>query len=131
MTPLISPQDLKTLAEAARGHPGCPACAALHSPGWESLPAGFDERGLRPLGTLRPPPVDADAADEPTWQEHHPQGTRTDSPLAPIAPAFHPYNRSDVHACVTCGKPFLRYTEAGGYYVDPRVRELDADRLVT
>ena len=48
---------------------------------------------------------------------------------APIAPAFHPCNRSDLHACKACGKLFLRYTEGGGYYVDARVRELDPDLI--
>ena len=37
-----------------------------------------------------------------------------------------PYNISDVYACSTCDKVLLRYTEFGGYYVDHRVRELDA-----
>jgi hypothetical protein len=33
-------------------------------------------------------------------------------------------------ACRACGKLFLRYTEAGGYYVDPRIREMNAALLV-
>jgi len=120
----MSPTDLRQVAETARTRPGCPDCAALVCPGWESLPGGFDERVLRPLGTLR------DGSDEPTWEEHHPQGTRTDSPRAPIALGFHPYNRCDVCACAACGRPFLRYTEFGGYYVDHRIRALDADLIV-
>jgi hypothetical protein len=35
-----------------------------------------------------------------------------------------PYNRCDVWACVQCTRPFLRYTEHGGYYSDERIREL-------
>jgi hypothetical protein len=35
----------------------------------------------------------------------------------------------DVFACAKCNKVLLRYTEFGGYYVDHRVREVDA-RLV-
>lgn len=129
----IDARHLQQLAEAARGLRGCAACAPLKAPGWESLPAGFDTRLLHCVGTLRAPASDrADAGappDEPTWQEYHPQGTRTDSPRAPIAPAFHPCNRSDLHACKACGKLFLRYTEGGGYYVDARVRELDPDLI--
>ena len=130
LTPPLSPARLREIATTAGGRPPCPACARLASPGWESLPAEFDLRGLQLLGTLRAPSQDADHDDEPTWAEHHPAGTRIDSPRAPIAPAFHPYNRSEVWACTACGKPFLRYTEFGGYYVDPRVRELDASLLV-
>jgi hypothetical protein len=49
----------------------------------------------------------------------------------PISLKHYPANRCEVWACVTCHKPFLRYTEYGGYYVDKRVRELDPRRLVT
>ncbi len=127
----LSDEQVRRLARAAAAKTGCATCAVLRAPGWESVPAGFDSRALQPLGTLRAPAADPDAAaDEPTWQEHHPQGTRTDSPDAPIALGFHPYNRSDLHACRSCGKLFLRYTEAGGYYLDPRVREMNADLLV-
>ena len=31
--------------------------------------------------------------------------------------------------CGACARPFLRYTEYGGYYTEERIRELDA-RLV-
>lgn len=119
----LTATELHQIAAGARGR-RCEACAALVCPGWESLPAGFDGRQLRVLGTLRP------GEDEPTWEEHHPQGTRTDSPTAPIAPAFHPYNRSDAVACGHCGRAFLRYTEAGGYFSDVRVRELDPALIV-
>lgn len=120
----MTSDDLRRLARHGPATTDCAACAALACPGWESLPGGFDERALVLLGTLR------DGSDEPTWAEHHPQGTRTDSPQAPIAPRFHPYNRSDVVACAACGRPFLRYTEFGGYYEDRRIRALDADRIV-
>ncbi|MFY9511125.1 MAG: hypothetical protein WAQ05_09150 [Rubrivivax sp.] len=107
-------------AIAAAGGPGCQHCAALVCPGWESLPAGFDAAAvLQPLGTLR------SGEDEPSWDEFHPGGTRLWSADAPIAPRHHPCNRSDVQACRHCGKAFLRYTEYGGYYVDPRIRWLD------
>ena len=121
---------LQALAAAGRGLEGCERCAELKCPGWESLPGGFDDRGLRVVGTLRAPPADPDHAEEPTWAEHHPQGTRTDSPRAPIALGYHPYNRSDLCACVGCGRLFLRYTETGGYYSDVRVREMDVDLLM-
>jgi hypothetical protein len=59
---------------------------------------------------------------EPTFEEFHPQGTRYESPQAPIALAFFPFNRCDVHTCSRCGCTALKYTEYGGYYVDHRVR---------
>ena len=46
-----------------------------------------------------------------------------------IAPAYFPYNRCDVWTCVQCARPFLRYTEYGGYYVEQRIRELDPGLL--
>jgi hypothetical protein len=142
VTPYLSPRQLQDLArtgpssapaihdDSACATAPCERCAPLHCPGWESLPAGFDEASLRVLGTLREPQADPDHLVDPTWAEHHPQGTRIDSARAPIAPAFHPYNRCDLHACVGCGRLFLRYTEGGGYYVDPRIRAFDAGLLV-
>ena len=41
---------------------------------------------------------------------------------APIAIDYAPYNRSGVWICRHCHKPFLRYTEYGGYYSDERIR---------
>ena len=80
---------------------------------------------MQALGTLRDP-----AVYEPTAEEFHPQGTRYASPDAPVAVNFFPYNVSDVYACKTCSKVVLRYTEFGGYYVDHRVRELDAGLVI-
>jgi len=96
------------------------SCALGPCPGWESF---TEERWpkdlMRPLGTLR----DADVY-EPTTDEYHPDGTRYESPAAPIAVNFFPYNRCDVHGCARCQRVLLRYTEFGGYYVDHRVREV-------
>lgn len=64
-------------------------------------------------------------AYEPTYEEHHPLGTRYESPNAPVAAAFFPYNRCDIHQCSLCSRHLLRYTEYGGYYVDHRVRSLN------
>ncbi|HZY18739.1 MAG TPA: hypothetical protein VFE82_09665 [Ramlibacter sp.] len=123
-TPLLGADDLRRLgAERAAGG-RCPCCGGLVCPGWETLPGGFDSGVLRLVGTLRDPQV-----DEPTLAEHHPGGTRTWSADAPIAPAFHPYNRSDVLQCMACRRAFLRWTEYGGYYREDRIREIDP-RLV-
>jgi hypothetical protein len=122
--PLLDAPALRELAQRQAG-PGCGACAAIRAPGWEALPGTFDASALRQVATLRNP-----AVDDPTLEEHHPGGTRSWSPEAPIAPAFFPYNRCGVWQCAACGRPFLRYTEYGGYYVEERVRELDAALVV-
>jgi len=103
---------------------GC-TCAALRCAAWESItddrwPAGIDK-----VGTLRAPDI-----DEPTFEEFHPGGTRYDSPQAPIAPEWFPFNRCDVYRCTRCLGVFLRYTEYGGYYIDHRVRRVDPALIV-
>ena len=111
----------ESLKAAVQGRPkqAC-SCALGACPGWESF---TEERWLKdlmqPMGTLR----DVDIY-EPTTDEHHPDGTRYESPDAPIAVNFFPYNRCDVYGCRQCHRVLLRYTEFGGYYVDHRVREV-------
>lgn len=127
--PLLNADDLigmaRRAASTAGDAPVCSRCHALVCPGWESLPASFDATRLLRVGTLRQP-----GDDEPTLREHHPDGTHGWSALAPIAPAWFPYNRCEVWRCAACTRHFLRYTEYGGYYVDERIRELDAARVV-
>ncbi len=121
--PRLLADDLRTLAAAAQ--PGrCGVCAPLVCAGWDSLPSTFDASALRRVGTLR-----RDEVEDPTLLEHHPRGTHAWSVDAPIAPAFFPYNRCDVWVCRACARPFLRYTEYGGYYEDQRIRALDAELL--
>ena len=122
--PVLDAAALRGLAEGQSGLP-CPACAAIKAPGWEAIPGSLDRDQLRQVATLRRPEV-----EEPTLEEHHPAGTNGWSPEAPIAPAFFPYNRCDVWECVQCGRPFLRSTEYGGYYVEERIREIDTQRIV-
>ena len=118
--PRLSATDLAAVAQAHR--PGaCTVCAPLVCPGWESVPSTFDVSSLHRVGTLR-----GEDAEASTVVEHHPRGTHGWSADAPIAPAFFPYNRCDVWTCKVCARPFLRYTEYGGYYEDPRIRQLDA-----
>jgi hypothetical protein len=69
--------------------------------------------------------------EEPTLEETpRPKGVDDWSAEAPISLAHHPFNRCEIWACRHCRLPFLRYTEYGGYYVDRRIRELHAQRLV-
>jgi hypothetical protein len=92
--------------------------------GWESVSVPPGEPLLQHRGTLR----DA-AEEEPTVVELHEEGTRYESPQAPIAPDYFPFNRCEVWACRACGRGFLQYTEFGGYYVDHRLREIDPLRV--
>ncbi len=102
------------------------SCALGACAGWESFTeARWPEDLARPLGTLRDASV-----YEPTTDEFHPAGTRYESPAAPIAVDFFPYSRCDVFKCGRCERVLLRYTEFGGYYVDHRVREVDAALVV-
>ena len=96
------------------------SCGLGPCTGWESLSEGrWPKASVEALGTLRVPDI-----YEPTFEEYHPDGTRYESPQAPVAIKFFPYNRCDVWHCTQCQRHLLRYTEFGGYYVDHRVREL-------
>lgn len=124
--PLFTADDLRRLARAHAGQPPCPHCVALACPGWEALPGGYDTRQLRQVGSLRRPDE-----EDPTLEEFHPAGTNAWSVDAPIAPGYFPYNRCGAWQCANCGRPFLRYTEYGGYYVEERVRELRAELIAS
>lgn len=77
------------------------------------------------IGTLR----DEDIVD-PTYEELHPHGTHYGDACAPIAVKFFPYNRCDLWLCSRCERHLLRYTEFGGYYLDHRVRLLNAELII-
>ena len=117
---------LRQLAEQAAGAAPCPTCAVLAKPGWEAVPGTFDTSVLQRVATLRDP-----QDEDPTLEEFHPAGTNGWSPDAPIAPGWFPYNRCDVWQCAACGRPFLRYTEYGGYYIEERIRPVDPGLVVT
>jgi hypothetical protein len=121
--PLItSAQVLKEFAE--QKHSNC-QCVLQRCAGWESVnDTEWPAKHMQQVATLRDPDV-----YEPTFEEHHPNGTRYDSADAPVALKFFPYNRCDVFACSQCQQHVLRYTEFGGYYVDHRARRLNADTV--
>jgi hypothetical protein len=129
----MSTQPLRRLSaaeatELALSAPGstCNHCRAFSSPGWSSFPATASAEILQAVGALWLP-----GDDEPT-QEETPRPTGVDewSAAAPISLSRRPYNRCEIWSCRHCRLPFLRYTEYGGYYVDARIRELHAARLV-
>lgn len=131
--PILDFQALKALAadstrivgQNSKSGPVQCSCTASDSAGWISSPASLSDSDFQEVGTLLQDPF-----TEPTFAEFHPEGTRYDSPDAPIAPRYFPYNRCIVSTCKMCGRAYLRYTEAGGYFVDRRIRSLSAEKLV-
>lgn len=101
------------------------SCSATLFPCWESIPLSFPESQLQEVATLIENPF-----EEATFVEFHPAGTRYGSADAPIAPHYFPYNRCTISKCLVCGRCFLRYTEAGGYFVDKRIRTLNPALIV-
>jgi len=114
--------ELRALQTESPAQARC-SCSIGDCAGWTSL---TEERWpaaqMRAVATLRDPEL-----YEPTFEERHPNGTRYDSPAAPVAVKFFPYNRCDLWRCGQCQRQLLRYTEFGGYYLDHRVRELSPD----
>ena len=117
--------ELKSLAETSAAVTQPCACAIDTYREWTRVPVDFPEAQMRTVGTLV-----ADPYNEPTFAEYHPHGTTNWSPDAPIAPRHYPYNRAQVAQCTVCGRYALRYVEAGGYYVEPRIRALDPRLIV-
>ena len=125
MKQLQTGAELRALIQEAAPPRRC-SCALGACTGWESLAEyRWESAQMTEVASLRDP-----ALDEPTLLEFHPQGTRYDAPAAPVAVGFFPYNRCDVWHCSRCDRHLLRYTEFGGYNVDPRVRALDPDHIV-
>ena len=124
MKPLQTAAELR-LAIAGALPQAC-SCALGDCAGWESLAEyRWETRQMTQVATLRD-----SAVEEPTLAEHHPQGTRYDSPDAPVAIQFFPYNRCDVWHCARCDRHLLRYTEFGGYNVDHRIRALSSSNII-
>lgn len=114
-------QLLTQSACTARAQASC-RCALAPCDGWSSLTeARWPAAQMRSLGSLRHPNV-----TEPGFEEWHPRSSRYESADAPVAVGWFPYNRCDLYRCNDCGVAVLRYTEFGGYYVDHRVRRIDA-----
>jgi len=102
------------------------SCALGACAGWESLTEDrWPSSQMQPFATLRAPEM-----AEPSFEEQHPEGTRYESPDAPVAVKFFPYNRCDIWHCSLCQRHLLRYTEFGGYSVDHRVRALTPDLTI-
>lgn len=118
-------ENLMTLAQASAAVTRDCACRIGSYREWTRTPVSFPQEQMRDVGTLA-----GDPYDEPTYAEYHPLGTNYWSADAPIAIRHFPYNRCAVQQCSVCGRCCLSYVEAGGYYVEPRVRALDPRYVV-
>ena len=101
------------------------SCNTVSLAAWQALPMTLTLDHFEEVGTLMDDPY-----DEPTFVEFHPDDTRYESADAPIAPAYYPYNRCTVARCLDCGRYYLRYNEAGGYFTELRIRALQPDLLI-
>jgi len=107
-----------------RPHNPC-KCSLARCAGWESVnDAQWPLQQLELVGTLRDPDL-----YEPGFEEYHNKRTRYESAEAPVSVKHFPYNRCAVFSCKQCSQHVLRYTEFGGYYVDPRGRRITADLI--
>ena len=119
------PLNSKQLKACAKQPLDSCSCSLKICKGWESVSDDrWPAKQLKLEGTLRRELADGES--ELSFEEFHPNGTRYDSPEAPIALNYFPYNRADVYVCQQCGCAVLKYTEYGGYYIDQRVRLVDA-----
>ncbi|WP_343732223.1 hypothetical protein [Duganella sp.] len=115
----ISFEDVRQLAEQSAAVTAPCSCHAAALLAWRAVPLTLALDQFAEVATL----VD-DPYAEPTFAEYHPHGSRYDSDDAPIAPRYFPCNRSQVVRCVRCSRHYLRYTEAGGYFSEVRMRAL-------
>ncbi|MRW89336.1 hypothetical protein GJ699_05010 [Duganella sp. FT80W] len=101
------------------------SCDQAHLLAWQQVPLTLELDQFEEVASLVEDPF-----AEPTFAEYHPAGTRLESDDAPIAPRYYPANRSHLLRCVKCGRHYLRYTEAGGYFSEFRIRALRPELLV-
>lgn len=116
---------LTQLAQASAAVTGKCSCNTVPLPAWQRLPATLELDRFEEVATLVEDPY-----DDPTYAEYHPHGTRYDSEDAPIAPRYYPCNRCQIARCLNCGRHYLRYNEAGGYFTELRIRALQPQLLV-
>jgi hypothetical protein len=121
----IDVETLMRLAHASATVTVPCSCNKVSLAAWRALPLTLEPDRFQEIGFLFDDPY-----DEPTFAEYHPAGTRYDSELAPIALRFYPYNRCAVARCLDCGRHYLRYNEAGGYFTEMRIRALQPELIV-
>jgi hypothetical protein len=100
-------------------------CAIGSYEEWSRIQSSFPETQMHVVGTLLNDPY-----EEPTFTEFHPAATNYWSKDAPIAVRHFPFNRCNVLQCTECGRCYLKYIEAGGYYTEPRIRALNPELII-
>jgi hypothetical protein len=100
-------------------------CATASCAEWSRIQLSFPETQMHVAGTLLNDPY-----EEPTFTEFHPAATNYWSKDAPIAVRHFPFNRCNVLQCTECGRCYLKYVEAGGYYMEPRIRALTPELII-
>jgi hypothetical protein len=116
---------LKQLAETSAVVVGQCSCNTDPLLAWQKLPMTLELDRFEEVATLVEDPY-----GDPTYTEYHPNGTHYDSEDAPIAPRYYPFNRCQIARCMNCGRHYLRYNEAGGYFTELRIRVLRPQLLV-
>jgi hypothetical protein len=116
---------LQQMAEASAAVTAPCSCADAALLAWRPMPFELALDQFEEVGSLVEDPY-----EDTTFAEYHPDGTRYDSDNAPIAPRYFPYNLSQVVRCMQCGRHYLRYNEAGGYFTEVRIRALRPQLLV-
>lgn len=117
--------DMNALAAASARITQACDCGIDACREWARVPATFPQAQMRTVGTLA-----GDPYAEPSYAEYHPHGSHYWSPEAPVALRHFPYNRCAVQQCSVCQRCCLTYVEAGGYYVEPRMRALAGQAIV-
>jgi hypothetical protein len=125
MSEFVNLDALRILAQSEPLASAC-NCSVGECLSWEGVPGHrWPKSIMQKLGTLR-----ESFEVEPGFEEFHLNGSRYESEHAPIAPRSFPYNRCDLYRCGECCRVLLKYTEAGGYYVEDRVRWLRGELIV-
>ncbi len=122
-----SPRPHDTCRHASRSQAvteTCACCGHQQADGWQSQPLSLPEAQLRETGTL----IEAHD-EEATFSEYHP-AARDTGPRCADRTALLSLQPLPSEECTVCTRCFLRYTEGSGYFVDRRIRALDASLLV-
>ncbi|MBC6622591.1 hypothetical protein [Pseudomonas sp.] len=122
---ILTPENIRQIAERSSLETTACSCIRSLSQGWETLPKTLEASSLlRFIGE-----IPTDRAQELSLEEYHPNGTHFWSEDAPICFDFFPYNISSVWGCKCCARAFLRFTEAGAYHSEQRIRILRASLI--
>lgn len=117
---ILTPEHIRQIAERSSLESTACACIRGLSQGWETMPKVLEASNL--LHFIGEITVDKD--QDPSLDEYHPDGTHFWSEDAPVCLEFFPYNISSIWGCKRCSRAFLRFTEAGAYHAEQRIRVL-------